>query len=142
MGSIVAMLVGKKVFGTVIGERAARAIATTAVVIVILLLGASVVAITQCSSGRQQRAQGRVDTAQHGAQVESGADAVNTVSASDARERASEDQSRRNEEEIRNAEGSTAPVNPAARDAGLRSLCRRAAYRDNAKCKLLNAPAR
>jgi hypothetical protein len=142
MGSIISGLIGKRIFGQVIGEKAARTIATIGVVVVILLMGSAVLAITRCSSGSQQRVQGRVDTAQHDAGVNSAADAINTVSAADARERASEDLSRRNEEEIRNAEGSNGAVSPAARDAGLRSLCRRAAYRDNPKCKLLDAPPR
>lgn len=137
MGTIIAWFTRRG-----LSERVARAVAAIALFIVILLMIAVALAITRCSSGRQQLAQGRVDSAQHGAQAESAADAVNTVSAADAREMASEDVSRRNEEEIRNAEGSNGAVNPAARDAGLRSLCRRAAYRDNAKCKLLNAPAR
>lgn len=135
MGSIIAGLVDRG-----FSERSARAIATAALFIVVLLMVAAAVTVTRCSSGRQKAAQGRVGSAQHDAAANSAADAVNTVAASDARERASDDQSRRNEEEIRNADGSNDAVNPAARDAGLRSLCRRPAYRDHPKCKLLNAP--
>ena len=40
----------------------------------------------------------------------------------------------RYEKEIRNAKGADAPVDPAVRDAGLASLCRRAAYRSSERC--------
>jgi hypothetical protein len=39
-----------------------------------------------------------------------------------------------NERDIRKAPGADAPVDPGVRDAGLRSLCRRAAYRGRAEC--------
>jgi Flp pilus assembly protein TadB len=84
---------------------------------------------------RSQGAQARVDTAQSGAASNSAADAIGTVAASGARESASEDLTRQNEANIRAANGSGDAVNPAVRDAGIQALCRRAAYRNDPRCK-------
>jgi Flp pilus assembly protein TadB len=84
---------------------------------------------------RSQGAQARVDTAQSGAASNSAADAIGTVAASGARESASEDLTRQNEVNIRAANGSGDAVNPAVRDAGIQALCRRAAYRNDPRCK-------
>lgn len=86
---------------------------------------------------RAQGAQARVDHAQTAAMTNSAADAVNTAGAAADRETQSEDLTRSNQQEIRNAQGANDPVNPAVRDAGLRSLCRRAAYRGSERCRLL-----
>jgi Flp pilus assembly protein TadB len=86
---------------------------------------------------RSQGSQARVEHAQTEALSNSANDAVGTVARSGEASAASEALTRSNEQEIRNAKGADAPVDPAARDAGLRSLCRRAAYRDSPKCKLL-----
>lgn len=64
----------------------------------------------------------------------SGKDAVNTVGEAGKRESASADLDRTNEGEIRNAEGADAAVAAPVRDAGLRSLCRRASYRNDPRC--------
>lgn len=86
---------------------------------------------------RSQAAQSRVEASQAQAAHDSAAEAINAVAASGAREAASDELTRTNEEEIRNAKGANAPVDPASRDAGLRALCRRAAYSDDPKCRLL-----
>ena len=66
--------------------------------------------------------------------LESGKDAVGTVGAQQAAEAASDRLSAENEKDIRNAKGADASVDPAVRDATLRSLCKRAAYRLDPKC--------
>lgn len=117
-----------KFLATTIGK------AVAVLLVVVLILG--VLQIRSCQQARQQAAQSRVDKAQHGALENSAADAINTQGEVSARDRASEDITRTNEKDIRNAEGANDPVNPAARDAGLASLCRRAAYRDSERCRL------
>jgi Flp pilus assembly protein TadB len=86
---------------------------------------------------RSQGAQARVEHEQTQALSNSANDAVATVARSGEASAASEALTRSNEQEIRHAKGADAPVDPAARDAGLRSLCRRAAYRGSERCKLL-----
>jgi len=93
--------------------------------------------VRSCDKHRSLAAQSRVDEGQKGALANSAADAVAVVGNAADREASSEALTRSNEQEIRNAKGSNAPVDPAARDAGLRSLCRRAAYRDSERCRLL-----
>jgi Flp pilus assembly protein TadB len=85
---------------------------------------------------RSQAAQSRVERSQAEAQSNSSAAAVNTVAASGEASAASEALTRSNEKEIRDAKGSDAPVDPAARDAGLRALCLRRAYSADPKCRV------
>ena len=118
----------------------ARVIGTA--IFAVFLLGLILLGVNQCQKRQSMGVQSRVDQGQAGAADNSAADAVQTQGQANARERTSEDLSRTNEKEIRNAPGANDPVNPAARDAGLRSLCRRAAYRDSQKCKLFNPAAR
>ena len=109
-------------------------------VLVVLLLGA--LQLRSCVQARQQAAQSKVDDAQHGALQNSAADAVNTGAGVAANQMASEDLTRANEREIRNAEGAGDAVNAGVRDAGLRSLCRRAASRNDPRCRVQPAPAK
>lgn len=122
----------------ILAKPIAKVVAVLAVVI--LLLG--LLQVRSCQQARQQAAQSRVDKGQAAAARESAADAVDTVSGVSANQSASEELTRSNEREIRNAEGSDDPVNPAVRDAGLRSLCRRAAARNDPRCRVQPAPAR
>jgi Flp pilus assembly protein TadB len=80
------------------------------------------------------KAEARLATNQAQAASQSGSDAVNVVGKAGEREAASDDLSRSNEKDIRNAQGSDAPVAAPARDAGIAALCRRAAYHDDARC--------
>jgi hypothetical protein len=105
--------------------------------VVAVLFGAS-----QCQKRRSEAAQARVERSQAEAASKSAEDAIGTVRRSGESEKASEELTRSNEKEIRNAEGANDPVNTAVRDAGLRSLCRRPAYRNHERCKLFVAPAR
>lgn len=108
-------------------------------VAVVLLIG--FFQIRSCNASRQREAESKLEKGQMGALSNSAADAVNTQGAANARERESEDLTRSNEREIRNAQGANQPVTPDANAAGLRALCRRAAYRDTERCRLLRAPA-
>lgn len=83
---------------------------------------------------RNSKAEARLSKNQAEAAAQSGSDAANTVGAAGDREAASDALTRDNEKDIRNAEGSDAPVAAPARDAGLDGLCRRAAYRNDPKC--------
>jgi hypothetical protein len=103
----------------------------------IVLIAVPALLVRSCDRHRSEAAQSRVERGQTGALSKSAADAVGTVAASGEASAASEALTRSNQQEIRNAPGANAPVNPAARDAGLRSLCRRAAYRDSERCRLL-----
>jgi hypothetical protein len=119
-----------------------RTVARILFVAIAAAILASILYLQSCQAARQQGAQSRVDRGQTEALGNSAADAIATQGAAAARERASEDLGRTNEREIRNAKGANAPVDPAARDAGLRSLCRRAAYRESERCRLLGADPR
>lgn len=109
------------------------------VIVLILLVGFTV---RSCDQRRDRAAQERLEAAQAGAAAESSADAINTVSRSGDAAAASEELTRTNEKEIRNAEGADARVGAGVDVAGRRSLCKRAAYRDDPKCKLFGAPSR
>lgn len=65
----------------------------------------------------------------------SGRDAVNTVGAAGEREAAADAVTRSNDKDIRNAQGADAAVADPARDAGLRGLCKRQAYRSDPRCE-------
>jgi hypothetical protein len=101
----------------------------------IVLIAVPALLVRSCDRHRSEAAQSRVERGQTGALSNSAADAVGTVAASGEASAASEDLTRSNEQQIRAAQGSNATVDPAARDAGLTALCKRSAYRDDAKCK-------
>jgi predicted secreted protein len=101
----------------------------------LVLIGVVAFAVRSCDKRHSRAAQTRVERSQAEAAANSAADAIGTVAASGEAERASEDLTRTNEQQIRAAEGSNAAVNPAARDAGIAALCRRAAYRNDPRCK-------
>jgi len=109
---------------------------TAAIVVFLLLWGPAA-----CQRMRSQGAQSKVDQAQSGAQRNSAADAISTQGQVNQNETVSRDLDRTNQEEIRNAEGASDPVRKPVADAGLHALCRREAYRDSERCRLLRAPA-
>jgi Flp pilus assembly protein TadD len=76
----------------------------------------------------------KLATGQAGAAIGSARDTVQTIGNQIAAETHIDDITKENEHEIRAAPGANAPVNPAARDAGLRALCKRASYRGDPKC--------
>ena len=101
----------------------------------VLLLGIIAFGVHSCEQRRSKAAQSRMERSQAEAASNSAADAINTVAASGEASRASEDLTRSNERDIRNAAGASDRVNPASRDAGLAALCKRAAYREDPRCK-------
>lgn len=98
--------------------------------------------VRSCDSGKQKAAQSRVDQSQGEAQRNSSADAINTVTGVGSNTSASEELTRQNERDIRNAEGANQRVGSGVDLAGRRSLCKRAAYRDDPKCRMFKPPAR
>ena len=106
------------------------------VVIILVLLSLQV---RSCQQARQRAAESRVERAQTKAVVESAKDAIATQQRSQAEERASEELTRTNDKEIRNAEGAHIVIHPDVTDAGLRSLCRRRVYSDTERCRLFLA---
>lgn len=112
----------------------------TALVVVALVLG--FLQLRSCQQARQQAAQSKVDRSQAEAAHTSAADAVNTAGGVAANQMASEDLTRANDREIRNAKGAEAGVDPAVRDAGFASLCRRPSFRNSPTGQLRCPPAR
>ena len=112
---------------------AIRLIAALAILAALWWLYAS---ITAKPKAEAKLAKNQVEAAQA-----SGRDAVNAVGAAGEREAGIDATTRDNERTIRNAQGANAPVDPAARDAGLASLCKRRAYSGDPKC-LQFTPAR
>ena len=86
------------------------------------------------TSGKAAKVESKLNRETANAAIESGTDAVNTVGAVGASAEQSDQIGRENADAIRNAPGASAPVDPAANAAGLRSLCRRAANRERAEC--------
>lgn len=76
----------------------------------------------------------KLDKEQGKAAATSGKDAVDTLGNTMANEQAADLITRENQDAIRNAQGAGAPVDPSLRDAGIASLCRRAAYRRDPRC--------
>lgn len=89
-----------------------------------------------CNKIRSLRAQAELQQGQSEALGNSARDAIATQGEAHRREAESEALTKSNEKEIRDAPGADDAVNPAVRDAGLRSLCRRAAYRDSERCRM------
>lgn len=107
------------------------AILVAALVIIMLTAGPAA-----CNKIRSMGAQAKVNSAQSNAFVNSAGDAVETIGNANSRERSSDDLTATNSKEIHDAPGAKVQVNPAADAAGLRSLCRRAAYRHSERCQL------
>jgi hypothetical protein len=99
-----------------------------------LLVVAIILGVHSCDQRRSKAAQTRVERSQAEAASNSAADAIGTVAASGEAERASEDLTRSNEQQIRGAQGANDNVNPAVRDAGIAALCRRHAYAHDPRC--------
>lgn len=108
-----------------------------------MIVGAALIAAafiwgpTACQMIRSQKAQSKVDTAQAGAASNSAADAIGTVTAAGGRETASEELTRQNARDIHKADGAGERVKPGVDYAGRAALCRREAYRNDPKCKVM-----
>lgn len=102
----------------------------------ILILMMGMLLLSQCQSTRNAKTETRLNKGQAGAAVESGRDSVNTVGNRAATDAAGDAITRENDNAIRNADGASAPVADGVRDAGIASVCRRAAYRGDPRCVL------
>lgn len=103
-------------------------------VLVVLALLAAIVAQRSCSAARTAKVTAKLATSQAGAAIASGHDAADTIGNRMADDAAEDAITRENHDAIHNAHGADAPVDPDATAAGLRSLCRRAAYRRDPQC--------
>jgi len=83
---------------------------------------------------RTAKIETRLATGQAAAALASGQDAANTIGNRMDADASTDTVTRENDHAIRTARGADAPVDPALRDIALRGLCRRAAYRHDAKC--------
>jgi hypothetical protein len=106
--------------------------------VILLILGAWLV--NAVTGGKVAATLARLQGNRADAALESGQDAVNTVGGQQASEAAIDATTRENESDIRKAEGADVPVGTGVNDAGLRSLCKRAAYRDSKQCLQFAAP--
>jgi hypothetical protein len=106
--------------------------AIAALCVVALLAG--LFALNRCQAARTAGTEAKLATGQAGAAIQSGHDATTTIGNRMETDAATDTVTRENNDAIRNAEGASAPVAAPVRDAGLASLCRRAAYRSDPKC--------
>jgi hypothetical protein len=107
----------------------------------LLLIVVAFLYLQSCADQRRQAAQSKVDRGQAGAFQNSSADAVNTAGGVATNQAATEDLTRRNERTIRDAKGADQGVDPAVRDAGLASLCRRPSFRNSRTGRLRCTPS-
>ena len=105
-----------------------------------LALGLTGLTVRSCTKARQAAAETRVERAGADALANSAADAVGAVGGLQTRDLSGDQTTRENDDAIRSAPGAGAPVDPAVRGAGIDSLCKRAAYRDDRRC-VQRAPA-
>ena len=102
---------------------------------IILIIAMVAFGTSQCSKRRNAAAQARVDASQAAAAQDSAADAIGTVAKAGANEAASEAVTRANDRDIRAADGADDAIKPGVAAAGRSALCKRAAYRDDPRCK-------
>jgi hypothetical protein len=113
-------------------------IATRTIILVVaalaLVIGAALF-VRSCDNRHSAGAQSRVERSQSNAASNSAADAINTVTTVGSNEAASEGLGRSNDKDIRSAPGASDRVNSGVDTAGRKALCKRAAYRNDPKCK-------
>jgi hypothetical protein len=102
--------------------------------LVVLALLVTILVQRSCSTARTETAAAKLATGQAGAAIASGHDAADTVGNRMVGDAAEDTITRENDDAIHHAHGADAPVNPDAAAAGLRGLCRRAAYRGDPQC--------
>lgn len=91
------------------------------------------------TGGKTAKTETKLGAAQVEAATGSGRDAVGTVAGHAQTSEEIDNLTRSNADDIFEADGADAPVAAGVRDAGKRSLCKRAAYRDSKQC--LQQPA-
>lgn len=104
------------------------------IALLVLALLAAIVVQRSCSAAHTATATAKLATGQAGAAIASGHDAADTIGNRMASDADGDAITRENDDAIRNARGADAPVDPDATAVGLRSLCRRAAYRRDPQC--------
>jgi len=112
-----------------------KIVAGLVLVAIILVL----VALNSCQTARTAQTEAKLGRNQTSAAIASGADAANTVGDVGARAADTDRTTLENTDEIRSAPGADAPVDAGVHGAGIRSLCKRAAYRGRPEC--LQQPA-
>jgi Flp pilus assembly protein TadB len=118
----------------------ARLIAAATVIACVVLL--AWIAYTAWQNSRTSAARARTSASQAKAVSDSAKDAIDATGAAHARSGASDQLTRENERDIRNAKGADARVDPAVSDAGLGSLCKRPVYSQHPRCVQRAAPER
>lgn len=98
------------------------------------------VIILTVANGAREAAEAKVDAAMSEARGKSAAEATNTVAAGADRDAATDATTRENSNAIDKAPGAGQAVDPGVNDAGLRSLCKRAANRGRPECVQLLGP--
>lgn len=101
---------------------------------------AGLFALQSCQTARTAKTEARLGKGQTESALASGADAVESVGEVGARAAQTDRTTMENADDIRKAPGAAAPVAGGVHDAGLRALCKRAAYRGRPECLQL-APA-
>lgn len=111
----------------------------------IVLVGLILLLVTcgpaACNAYRGMVAQNRLNQGQMDAQTNSSKDAIATQGNVSANAQASEELTAKNREDIRNAKGADQSVDPAVRDAGFASLCKRSSFANSPRGRLRCAPA-
>lgn len=103
-------------------------------ILIVLAIVLVLLALEQWRGARAAKAQAKLATGTAGAAIASGKDAANTIGNRMDADAATDQVTRENADAIRNAEGASAPVAAPVRDAGLASLCKRAAYQRDPRC--------
>lgn len=111
---------------------------TARIITALILVGLVWWAASSWMSGQSAKVEVKLKDNQVEAAMESGTDAVNTIGDQSGSEAAIDELTEGNRNEILSSDGSDAPVNPDVRSAGLRSLCRRAAYKQRDECLQLS----
>jgi hypothetical protein len=101
----------------------------------IALVAIPALVVRSCDSRHSKGAQTRVEHGQAEAASNSAADAIGTVARSGEASAASEGLTRSNAEQIRAADGANQKVGAGVNAAGRAALCRREAYKEDARCK-------
>jgi len=107
--------------------------------IALLIAGAALILLAlfawhEWGTARTAKVETRLANGQAGAALASGQDSANAIGNRMDADAGEDATTRENDHAIRTAPGAGAPVDPALRDAALRGLCRRAAYRNDPKC--------
>lgn len=113
---------------------------TARIILALILIALMWWAASSFLSGQSAKVEVKLKDNQVEAALESGTDAVNTIGDQGGNEAAIDELTEGNRNEILGSDGAGALVDPDVRAAGLRSLCRRAAYKQRDEC-LQFAPA-